>query len=201
MSQDAAACTSDCATSCLSSLRSGQRIAGRKPGADGARRQGAGLSGEPSGTRTRDPLIKSPTHDECNDRDEHAQTGTCDGADDHEGRVTTDASGHVGTNLEPDPRAPVRLTVRRDARAEPSQRPESRRITYRLIRPYIYARHGFSPRTGWIAHVKELSGLMLRPTHNRRDPTRADPCPPRRRAAIEEALRHFGFCEGPCPEE
>ena len=97
-----------------------------------------------------------------------------------------------GTNLEPDPRAPLRLTVRRgDARAEPSQRPESRRITYRAIRAYIYARHGFSPRTGWIAHVKELSGLTLRPTHNRRDPTRADPCPPRRRADVEEALPHL----------
>jgi hypothetical protein len=107
--------------------------------------------------------------------------------------VTTDAPGHVGTNLEPDPRAPVRLTVRRVVRAEPSQRPESRRITYRAIRAYIYAHHGFSPRTGWIAHVKELSGLTLRPTHNRHDPTRADPCPPRRRAAIEEALRHFGI--------
>jgi hypothetical protein len=105
--------------------------------------------------------------------------------------VTPDASGHVGTNLEPDPRALVRLTVRRDARAEPSQHAESHRITYRTIRAYIYARHGFSPRTGWIAHVKELSGLTLRPTHNRHDSTRADPCPLRRRAAIEEALRHF----------
>jgi len=33
---------------------------------------------------------------------------------------------------------------------------------------------------------------MLRPTHNRRDTTRVDACPPERRAAIEEALRRFG---------
>src|SRR5262249_8333178 len=30
------------------------------------------------------------------------------------------------------------------------------------------------------------------PTHNRHGATRVDPCPPERRAAIEDALRHFG---------
>lgn len=65
-------------------------------------------------------------------------------------------------------------------------------MTYGEIRAYVYARHGFSPRTGWIAHVKELRGLTLRPTHNRSGASRVDTCPPERRAAIEDALRHFG---------
>jgi hypothetical protein len=57
----------------------------------------------------------------------------------------------------------------------------------------VRARHGFTPRTGWIAHVKELNGLSLRPTHNRGPSARVVPCPPDRRPAIEEALRHFGM--------
>lgn len=70
-----------------------------------------------------------------------------------------------------------------------SKRP--RRTTYRDLRAYAYARHGFSPRTGWIAHVKELSGLPLRRTHNRYGTGRVDPCPSERRVAIKEALRHL----------
>jgi len=81
----------------------------------------------------------------------------------------------------------------RAATSRPQERPA---ITYRDIRAYVYARHSFSPRTGWIAHVKELNGLLLRPTHNRRGAAaRIDACPPERQAAIVDALRHFGILE------
>jgi hypothetical protein len=67
------------------------------------------------------------------------------------------------------------------------------RITYIDIQAHVRAHHGFTPRTGWIAHVKELNGLSLRPTHNRGPSARVVACPPERRAAIQEALRHFGM--------
>jgi hypothetical protein len=102
-------------------------------------------------------------------------------------------SGCVGTNLEPEPAVQAPLLRQRGTRlASPSHRAQ-RASTYRDIRAYVYARYGFSPRTGWIAHVKELNGLTLRPTHNRHGAMRIDHCPPERRAAIEEVLRHFGI--------
>jgi hypothetical protein len=82
------------------------------------------------------------------------------------------------------------LSPRDTQSASPSRRIQ-RRTTYREIRAYIFAPR-LQPRTGWIAHVKELNSLALRPTHNRHGAARVDPCPPERRAAIEDALRHFG---------
>jgi len=49
----------------------------------------------------------------------------------------------------------------------------------------------FQSTNRWIAHVKELNTLVLRSTHNRRSSKRIDLCPLERRAAIENALRHF----------
>jgi hypothetical protein len=100
---------------------------------------------------------------------EHARTGTCETVDEHECRLTSHESWQVGTDVEPDPRPRVRPVERRSAR---------RPTTYREIRAYVYARHGLSPRTGWIAHVKELNGLAIRPTHNRSAAGRIDACPP-----------------------
>ena len=149
------------------------------------------LIGGPSRTRTLDPLIKSAGPERRKSSDEHESTTTYDGADDREHRLSADGSPHVGTNLEPDPSSVLRLTARRGARLDMSRHPSVRPVTYRDIRAWIYSHHGFSPRTGWIAHVKELSGLKVRSTHNRRDSRRVDACPPERRGAIEEALRHF----------
>ena len=115
-----------------------------------------------------------------NNPEGHERTGTCEPDVASERRLRAHESGCVGTNLEPEPVTPP-STIRRPPRS----------ATYQDIRAYVYARHGFSPRTGWIAHVKELSGFPLRPTHNRHGATRVDPCPQERRVAIEEALRHF----------
>jgi len=65
--------------------------------------------------------------------------------------------------------------------------------TYAEIQAYVQKHHGFVPKTCWIAHVKELNGLPTRRAWNRTGPERVAPCPPDKRQAIEEALRHFGM--------
>lgn len=40
--------------------------------------------------------------------------------------------------------------------------------TYAQIQKWILANYGFTVKTCWIAHVKELSGLSVRPAHNRK---------------------------------
>ncbi len=65
--------------------------------------------------------------------------------------------------------------------------------TYAAIQTYVKQTHGFVPKTCWIAHVKSLHGLPMRTAPNRASPqTRMVPCPPEKRPAIEDALRHFG---------
>ncbi|MDP3940013.1 MAG: hypothetical protein Q8R92_17990 [Deltaproteobacteria bacterium] len=65
--------------------------------------------------------------------------------------------------------------------------------TYGEIQKHVKGRHGFTAETCWIAHVRELNGLATRRAWNRRGEKREKPCPPGKRAAIEEALRHFGL--------
>ncbi len=68
--------------------------------------------------------------------------------------------------------------------------------TYRDIQRWVKARHGFVPKTCWIAHCKELAGLPVKRAPNRRGNTRAVPCPKgRERSAIFAAFRHFGMVE------
>jgi hypothetical protein len=147
--------------------------------------------GGPCRSRTYDPLIKSPDLHKRTEVEAHERTGTYEPTRPRQRRLSSDESGCVGTNLEPESGAPVPSLSPRDTQSASPSRRIQRRTTYREIRAYIFAHHGFTPRTGWIAHVKELNGLTLRPTHNRHAATRADPCPPERRTAIEEALRHF----------
>jgi hypothetical protein len=53
--------------------------------------------------------------------------------------------------------------------------------------------HGFIPKTEWITHVKEVHGIAtLRGANRVRRDRDVEPCPPEKREAIEEALRHFG---------
>lgn len=66
--------------------------------------------------------------------------------------------------------------------------------TYAAIREYVRNKHGFQPMTGWVAHVKDDHGLVRSQAPNRLDPTkRVNNCPHDKRAAIEDALRHFGM--------
>ncbi len=66
--------------------------------------------------------------------------------------------------------------------------------TYVEIRKFVQRHHGFVPKIGWIEHVKVLRGLPMRRAPNRAGRgRRVEPCPPEKREAIEEALRHFGL--------
>ena len=64
--------------------------------------------------------------------------------------------------------------------------------TYQQIQAWIRARHGFTVKTCWIAHAKELSGVPVRRASNRREAGRREhPCPPEKLPAIREAFEHF----------
>jgi hypothetical protein len=61
------------------------------------------------------------------------------------------------------------------------------------IQKFVQSHHGFIPKTGWIVHVKEVHGIAtLRGAKRARRDRDIEPCPPEKREAIEEALRHFG---------
>jgi hypothetical protein len=61
------------------------------------------------------------------------------------------------------------------------------------IQKFVQHHHGFIPKTGWIAHVKEIHGIpTLRAANRVRRGRDIEPCPAEKREAIEEALRHFG---------
>lgn len=55
------------------------------------------------------------------------------------------------------------------------------------IQRFVQHHHGFVPTADWIHHVKVGWGLS-RAGRVRR----VVPCPPEKREAIEQALRHFG---------
>jgi len=62
------------------------------------------------------------------------------------------------------------------------------------IQKFVQRHHGFIPKPGWVAHVKEVHGVpTLRGANRARRDREIEPCPPEKREAIEEALRHFGL--------
>jgi hypothetical protein len=65
--------------------------------------------------------------------------------------------------------------------------------TYDQIETYVNDQFGFKPKSCWIAHVKEMSGLLVRRAWNRTSAKRRVPCPPDRSEPIKEALRYFGM--------
>jgi hypothetical protein len=65
--------------------------------------------------------------------------------------------------------------------------------TYKRIQNYVKIHYFWTPKTCWIADVMSSYGLTHRKAWNRKGEERANPCPPNKRAAIEEALRHFGM--------
>jgi hypothetical protein len=66
--------------------------------------------------------------------------------------------------------------------------------TYKQIQEYVKQRHGYTPQTCWIAHVKELVGLKPNVSPNRRSvDKRVKPCPPNKQNDLIEAFRHFNM--------
>ena len=64
---------------------------------------------------------------------------------------------------------------------------------YREIQGWVRSGRGWTPKTCWIAHCKELAGLPRRDAPNRRSGVRAVPCPPEKRPPIFDAFRRFGM--------
>ena len=65
--------------------------------------------------------------------------------------------------------------------------------TYDDIKHYVKRHSGFVPQPCWIAHVKALGGLDVKPAHNRQPGGRKKPCPENKKQAIHNALEALGF--------
>ena len=60
------------------------------------------------------------------------------------------------------------------------------------IQKWVERQHGFVPHPEWIAHCKQLCGLLVENVRAYRQ-SRFDQCPPEKRAAIKQAFRQFGM--------
>ncbi|MEW5937150.1 MAG: hypothetical protein AB1665_04950 [Candidatus Thermoplasmatota archaeon] len=66
--------------------------------------------------------------------------------------------------------------------------------TYKQIQDWIRRNYGYTVKTCWIAHVKEICGLELRNAPNRYDENiRTNPCPSEKIEPIKQAFKHFGM--------
>ena len=63
--------------------------------------------------------------------------------------------------------------------------------THLDIQTYVAKKYGWTPKSCWIAHVKEISGIIVDPAPNRKGKERANPCPLSKLPAIQEALRNY----------
>ena len=66
--------------------------------------------------------------------------------------------------------------------------------TYTQIQDYIKQKYNNTPKTCWIAHAKELSGLPVKRSHRRKG-ERVYPCPEDKLPDIQDAFRYFGMME------
>jgi hypothetical protein len=65
--------------------------------------------------------------------------------------------------------------------------------TYQEASDFVKRIYGFVPKSCWIAHAKELSGLPVRRAWNRASRGRKVPCPSEKTEPIQAAFRHFGM--------
>ena len=66
--------------------------------------------------------------------------------------------------------------------------------TYKQIQDFVRSKHGYTVKTCWIAHVKDMCGLEPRVAPNRlKENYRSNPCPLDKVEPIKETLRHFGM--------
>ena len=58
--------------------------------------------------------------------------------------------------------------------------------TYKEIQGYVKETYGFSPKTCWIAHMKELCSIPVKNAPNRISPShREKPCPPEKMGPVK----------------
>lgn len=63
--------------------------------------------------------------------------------------------------------------------------------TYKQIQEYEKDNYGYTAKTCWIAHMKEVFGLQPRMSPRRHSPhKRVHPCPEAKQQDICEAFRH-----------
>jgi len=64
--------------------------------------------------------------------------------------------------------------------------------TYKTIQAYVKETYGFVPKSCWIAHMKEVCGIPVRQSPNRKSSDKREvPCPPDKMDAIKNAFVHF----------
>jgi hypothetical protein len=64
---------------------------------------------------------------------------------------------------------------------------------YQEIQEYIKNKYGYTVKTCWIAHVKELCGLPLNDAPKRISNARTNPCPYDKVDSIRQAFKYFGM--------
>jgi hypothetical protein len=69
---------------------------------------------------------------------------------------------------------------------------QPRRATDQEIQKWVFDRHGFMPEAAWIADCKQQCGIPVEDVRAFQH-ARFTPCPPQKRPAIKQALRHFGM--------
>ncbi len=74
-----------------------------------------------------------------------------------------------------------------------SLRKTEERITYRVIRDYVFQKYGIKTYSTDIACVKEKYGLLERKHRAGTKKPRIEHCPLEKEALIVEALKHFGI--------
>jgi len=65
--------------------------------------------------------------------------------------------------------------------------------TYKEIQSWVKKKYGFTPKTCWIADVKEQCGVQMRTAHNRKGNKRLHPCPKNHVTHLKNAFRHFNM--------
>jgi len=63
--------------------------------------------------------------------------------------------------------------------------------TYKQIQDHVNSKSNFTPKTCWIADVKEQCGLPVRKAWNRSGEKRTNSCPKKKIKPIKEALEDF----------
>ena len=66
--------------------------------------------------------------------------------------------------------------------------------TYKQIQEYVKKEYGYTPKSCWIAHMKEVCGLKPRISPRRHSvDSRVHPCPPSKQNDLVETFKHFNM--------
>lgn len=64
--------------------------------------------------------------------------------------------------------------------------------TYPELQEFVKKTYGYTPKSCWIAHMKEICGLHPKVSPNRHSADkRTNPCPLKKQADIRAAFLHF----------